>query len=139
VTRQLSISGVRLGWRPAALTVAAAILVLVYFNNPATSGLFPPCTFHYLTGLYCPGCGSGRALYQLMHGNLAAAFRLNPLAVSLLPVLVYLAAADRGVTVWGRKLSVPAPGWSWVLAATVIVYGIVRNLPLYPFTLLAPR
>ncbi|MGA8200207.1 MAG: DUF2752 domain-containing protein, partial [Candidatus Sulfotelmatobacter sp.] len=75
--------------RIGMVAVAAAATVTLDFFDPATSGLFPPCPLHYLTGWYCPGCGSLRALHQLLHGNLSAAWALNPLTVLLLPFLVY--------------------------------------------------
>jgi hypothetical protein len=30
------------------------------------------------------------------------------------------------------------PVWAWSLAAFVLVFGLVRNLPWWPFTLLVP-
>ncbi|MEW5722540.1 MAG: DUF2752 domain-containing protein, partial [Thermodesulfobacteriota bacterium] len=44
----------------------------LYLVNPAVSALYPPCPFHALTGLYCPGCGTLRGLNQLLHGHLLA-------------------------------------------------------------------
>lgn len=29
-----------------------------------------PCPVHFLTGLYCPGCGGTRALLYLLHGDI---------------------------------------------------------------------
>jgi hypothetical protein len=40
----------------------------------------------------------------------------------------------RGGTSLGRIL----PVWAWSLAAFVLVFGLVRNLPWWPFTLLVP-
>lgn len=47
----------------------------------------PVCIFRYLTGIECPLCGMTRAGYELMHLNLADAFRSNPVSF-LLPLLV---------------------------------------------------
>ena len=115
------------------------VIVLRVFD-PATSGIFPPCPFHYLTGLYCPGCGSLRAIHQLLHGNLQAAWAMNPLAVLLLPFVGYGLAAEAFVHIRGRRLHRwILPGfWIQVLCGIIVVFGIVRNLPLYPFNLLAP-
>jgi hypothetical protein len=115
--------------------------VYLYSFNPAGSGVYPICPFHALTGLHCPGCGTGRALHQLLHGNVLAAMRLNPLAVVLLPPLAYgmLSLALQFV---GRK---PLPGklipafWIWMLLAVILLYWVLRNIPCYPFSLLAPH
>jgi ABC-type spermidine/putrescine transport system permease subunit II len=52
------------------------------------SPFYPPCLFKKLTGLNCPGCGSSRALHQLMHGNLLPALDYNILVVIFLPFIV---------------------------------------------------
>ncbi len=121
----------------AVITFGAAIL---YRWNPATAGVYPACPFFALTGWYCPGCGSTRALHQLLHGNLGAAFDLNPLLVLALPFLAYEILAyllDRPG--WRSLSSASTPAlWVRALGATVIAFGVLRNLPQYPFTLLAP-
>jgi len=118
--------------------LAAGIVLRVF--DPAASGIFPPCPFHYLTGLYCPGCGSLRAIHHLLHGNLQAAWAMNPLAVLLLPFVGYGLAAEAFVQMRGQRLSRwILPGfWIRVLGAIIVGFGVVRNLPLSPFNLLAP-
>ena len=107
---------------------------------PATSTLFPPCPFHYLTGWYCPGCGSLRAIHQLLHGNVRAAWAMNPLSVVLFPFLAYGLAREAISYGTGRPLpQFAAPGaWIRALCALIVLFGIVRNLPFHPFDLLAP-
>jgi hypothetical protein len=112
---------------------ALAVMALagLYFVNPGACALLPPCFFHALTGLHCPGCGSTRALHQLAHGHLLAALRLNPLTIGALPLIGYLLT---------RRSAPPVkPVWIWVLLGVVIAFGVLRNLPAYPFTLLAPQ
>jgi len=109
---------------------ATAVAVVVFAVDPARVGLFPPCPLHHYTGLWCPGCGTTRALHQLLHGNVATAFRFNPLAISLLPVIGYL-------FVRGEE-DVLKPVWIWTLLGVVVAFGVLRNIPVYPFTLLAP-
>ncbi len=120
--------------------VMASGLVLLRVLDPATSGVFPPCPVHYLTGMYCPGCGSLRALHALLHGNLLEAWAMNPLTVVLLPFLTYGLASEALVRL--RGLGLPQPMFSavqiQVLCALIILFGVVRNLPVHPFSLLAP-
>jgi hypothetical protein len=115
-------------------------LVLLRDANPANSSLFPPCPFLWLTGFYCPGCGSLRALHQLLHGNFGAAFALNPFAVLAFPFLVYGGASRVVFLLRGRYLSrMFLPGrLIWTLCFAIVLFGILRNLPIYPFHLLAP-
>jgi hypothetical protein len=48
----------------------------------------PLCPVKWLTGHDCPTCGVTRALFALLHGNVAEAAALNP--ISFLVVLVVL-------------------------------------------------
>lgn len=63
------------------LFVLIGAWVLYTFGNPLI------CVFYKLTGLYCPGCGSGRASAALLHLDFAAAFKHNLLYVLLLPFM----------------------------------------------------
>jgi len=110
--------------------LAAALVVVFYFLDPNRAGFLPTCPLHTLTGLYCPGCGATRALHQLAHGHLTAAWRLNPLVVLALPLIGGLMLRREPVTI--------KPVWIWVLFGIIAVFGVLRNVPLYPFTLLAP-
>lgn len=128
-------------WLLAALfTAVTAAGVMLRLFDPATSGLFPPCPLRYLTGWYCPGCGSLRAIHQLLHGSLRAAWAMNPLTVVLLPFLTYGLASAALFEVRGRALPQPflRAVWIRVLCAAMILFGIARNLPMHPFDLLAP-
>ncbi|MGA2099460.1 MAG: DUF2752 domain-containing protein [Candidatus Sulfotelmatobacter sp.] len=124
----------------AGFLLAGCGLLLLRVFDPATSIVFPPCPLHYFTGLYCPGCGSLRAMHQLLHGNLREAWALNPLAVLLLPFVAYglTSEALRHLRGYGLpRLFIPAV-WIRALGVAVILFGIARNLPLHPFNLLAP-
>jgi hypothetical protein len=105
--------------------------------DPNTHAL-PPCPFHALTGLYCPGCGSTRALHALLHADFAQAMAMNPLLVLALPVLAAMALnaagwMPRGSEPLWRLLAKPKP-WLWLLVG----YAVLRNLPWMPFAWLAP-
>ena len=120
--------------------VTVAALIYLWLFDPASSVFYPPCLFHALTGLHCPGCGTTRALHQLMHGDVAAAFKLNPLTMLLLPFMAYACLSYVIGGIRGRglpRLNVP-PRTIHVLLVMVIVFWILRNIPFYSFSLLAP-
>jgi hypothetical protein len=122
------------------VAMGAAAMLMLDIYDPVTSGVFPPCPLHYLTGWYCPGCGSLRAIHQLLHGNLSAAWALNPLTVLLLPFLAYGTASYALFEIRGQhlpRLFLPAV-WIRALCAVIILFGIARNIPFYPFNLLGP-
>src|SRR5579872_586117 len=89
------------------LFVAALGIISLRIFDPATSGLFPPCPLHYLTGWYCPGCGSLRAMHALLHGNLQQAWAMNPLTIVLLPFVAYGLASELIAALRGRGLPQP--------------------------------
>jgi hypothetical protein len=79
-------------------------------------------------------------MHQLLHGNLGAAFDLNPLLVIALPFILYHVLTLLIGHPRLRPLSTSLmPVWSVrALGVTLAVFGVLRNLPQYPFTLLAP-
>lgn len=123
-----------------ALIAAAGIAVLFLFN-PSSVDFYPPCIFHSLTGLNCPGCGTARALHQLLHGNIAAAARCNVLTLALLPLLLFAGARSLAVHISKTpyKPFFKSAFWPWLIVIAIILFGILRNIPIYPFNLLAPH
>jgi len=115
---------------PLALALA---LVVLYLFDPVQSSLYPVCVFHETTGFLCPGCGSLRAIHQLTHGNIATAFRLNPLLMILLPVAGWLWARELAWQMAGKKWPglVTRPLFVWVLVVMTVLFGILRNLPVF--------
>ena len=124
----------------SSVVVVAGALGVLYLVNPGTSTLFPTCPFLAFTGCYCPGCGSLRALHQITRGHLATALGLNPLLVLSLPFVGYFFVSRATLALRGRSLKalfVP-PAFIWALLALVMLYWVARNVPAYPFSLLAP-
>ena len=81
-----------------------ASLAVLFAVDPRYPGSYPICPFLRLTGCYCPGCGTLRALHSLLYGDLAAAFGYNPLAILSLPFVTYSFA-----TGMLRAFQVPVP------------------------------
>jgi hypothetical protein len=112
-----------------AILAIGAIAALFYFLfDPTKVAIFPPCLFHQLTGLDCPGCGAQRALHQLLHGHLVAAIRLNAMFVVTLPLFAWVGIRFLARTFCNQPIQ-PNPRWWSVYLAAWIVFGIVRDLP----------
>ncbi len=126
----------------SAAIVLLTILVLgfVFLFNPSASTLYPTCPFLWFTGCYCPGCGSLRAVHQLTRGHLATALGLNPLIVLSTPFLAYSLASHATRAMSGRPLRsfFIRPAFIWGLLGLVLAFWAIRNVPVYPFSLLAP-
>lgn len=121
------------------LIISAGAALIGYFN-PTTAGFFPVCPLFKLTGILCPGCGLTRGFHALFHGDILTALHFN----ALLPIfalafgfvfvsLVLIAVRGRGLS-W--RILPPASLYGFLVLA--IAFFILRNLPFYPFTLLAP-
>ncbi len=117
------------------LVCLMGILTLYFYGNPF------PCLFYKFTHLYCPGCGAGRAATALIHLDLLTALRNNILFVIFCLPCGYYAAKVYISFVCGKDI-LPwkdAPGWVYTaIGITFVLYWILRNLPFFPFTLLAP-
>lgn len=117
-------------WLGLSLCGLVAMIVLFRFD-PARHGSYPQCVFHYFSGLDCPGCGSLRASHNLLHGQMLAAFRLNPLFCLLLPVGAWFGVRSLVGRFAGRWLPNPFrhPAWTWLLLWAIVGFWIVRNIP----------
>jgi hypothetical protein len=120
-------------WAAPAGVAAAFLSAAAYIGavNPHDAGHYPTCPSLWLTGYYCPGCGSLRATHDLVHGNLAGAWAMNPLFVIVVPWLAWrwikwvLAATGHPVK------TRPAPAWVlYAVFGVIIAYWIARNVPM---------
>ena len=108
--------------------------------DPSNAGFFPVCPLFALTGIACPGCGLTRGIHALFHGDLLAAIDHN----AMIPAFVVLFGAFflsmLLVAVRGRGLSARfyAPRLMWLFLVSLAAFGILRNIPLFPFSVLYP-
>lgn len=122
-------------------TVVAIWLLIIagaaylFFFEPGKSGFFPGCPFRFLTGFTCPGCGTTRALHQILHGDFYAAFTLNPLLLLAIPLLLFALLRYTVIVMRGgvpRGNSLPAP-YIYAIFFVILSFWIFRNTPFYPF------
>ncbi|MFF8903284.1 DUF2752 domain-containing protein [Streptomyces lydicus] len=86
-----------------ALGAGAAAAGYLWRTDPHRPGqVLIPCPFKLMTGVDCPACGGTRMAYDLMHGDVVAAFHDNAVLLTLgVPavaffVLRWLVAGLRG-------------------------------------------
>ncbi|NLN78964.1 MAG: DUF2752 domain-containing protein [Armatimonadetes bacterium] len=126
-------SGLKVVIGAVALIIAA---IIIHSGALLNTTCAPVCLFHKWTGLYCPGCGTGRGITFLLRGDLAAAWRMNPLMIVSIPMVGFLILRNY----LSRNNPRPLPGWvGWTITGGIAVYWIARNIAIYPFSLLAPH
>lgn len=125
----------------AGLALAAGVYVIAA-TPPTRDSIYPKCPTFTAFGVHCPGCGTGRAAHFLLTGRPLDAVRANLFAPFLLPFVVVV--TFRSLLVWA--FDVPQPDgrpvraiWLRLLAAALVAYGVLRNIPVEPFSALAPK
>lgn len=129
----------RLGAATAVIAMGTAGVVGFLFD-PVKSNFLPVCPLYSLTGLACPGCGLTRGFHALFHGDVITALDFN----LLLPIwaviigyvfisLVLLAVRGRGLPMWPSY-----PKFLWGFMIVLVGFGVLRNIPVWPLTILFP-
>lgn len=105
--------------------------VVFYSFNPQNSIYFLKCPIYYFTGYLCPGCGSQRAIHELLHMNIKKAFEYNALLVSLIPYLILAITLStkqlRNYFSKTRKFFFN-PQAILILLGIALAFGIFRNI-----------
>ena len=113
----------------ALAAVAICLCLFLYFSLDPARTPFPRCPFKMLTGLSCPGCGSQRALHQLLHFHVLEALRYNALFVFALPLVAFLAFAELFKDRFPRLHRASCnPVLSWTICAVVLAWFVLRNV-----------
>ena len=126
----------------APLVVAASTTLMcaaIWAGDPTTpNGPLPVCPTKALLGIDCPGCGSLRMVYSLMHGNLFAAARFNALGLAAVVLLVWAYCSWTYGRLVGRRIrSWQHRRWAAIVALSlVLAWFVVRNIPVAPFSAL---
>jgi hypothetical protein len=109
--------------------------VYLFAFEPGKTGFFPICMFRFFTGFTCPGCGTTRALHQILHGHFLTAFTLNPLFIIAIPFMLFAFLRYTVTVLRGGVLRPNALPASYIYAIFFVVlsFWIFRNTPFYPF------
>ena len=105
----------------------------------ATTGAGVLCPFRTLTGWDCPLCGGTRMGSALLHGDVAAAWSFNPVALALVAALGLLGVVWAMEAAGGPALRLPRPvgqrlrtipptGWLVGGLVLFVLDTVLRNL-----------
>ncbi len=96
-----------------------------------------PWMFKTITHLDCPSCGVSRMCVSLSHGDIRSAFFYNQILVFLFPIiaLYYAFYQIRYILTGQRKITAVENIIMIILIVILILYGIIRNMPFYPYKL----
>ena len=109
--------------------IAVVVLVLVYALLDPASLPFPRCPFFAFTGFKCPGCGSQRALHQLLGLHLGEAFHYNAALIACIPLLAFLITADIFKSRLPRLYNASRhPALGWTVLAAILAWWLLRNV-----------
>ena len=123
----------------ATLDILLLVAVMIYYFAGLKITL-PSCIYLSELGIYCAGCGGTRAFTRFMHLDFSGAAHANVLYVLL---GFYMIAIFAGLN-YSIFLNKSFPKWlfkTWylyIIAAFALIFLIIRNIPVSPFTLLIP-
>ena len=123
------------------IIVGVICLGIFYFwIDPNEVNFIPKCPFYSVTGFYCPGCGSQRATHQLLNFNIFSVFQQNILYLLSLLILGYHLIVTGINTILKKHIYnyIYHPKTPLVILGFIIIFWILRNIPCFPFNLLAP-
>jgi hypothetical protein len=132
--------GVRSLTEPLAVAaVAVGGCAVIWMADPTVpGGVLPICPTKALLGIDCPGCGSLRMIYSLLHLDVVSAIRFNALGVVAMVLLLWAYA----VWVYGRLVGRRVRSWQhlrWSAPAALVLtlaWFVMRNLDFGPFVAL---
>jgi len=121
------------------LVVVALYLGALAYRHPTEYGFIPPCRFHQITGLFCPGCGATRAVHFLLRGDWKTSLHYNPLVILLSPIILLLSAQWIYEIFRKRNVHYSFHAKFYLgIAIVIMAFFVLRNIPLTCFDILRP-
>lgn len=83
-----------------------------------------------------------RASHELLHLRLSKAVSYNPLVVLAAPFLIVWIGVELAAWLFGERYRGPRMRMGKrsgiAMVVVILLYSVLRNIPVWPFTLLAP-
>lgn len=112
------------------------MIVYIKFFYVSKGGI--NCITYTHFGIYCMGCGTTRQLYYLINGDIKTAFFYNVGCIVIYPALAYLYYLIVGWSFKDKKIKTRQAYILAGLAVVLVIYMILRNIPLAVFDILRP-
>ena len=74
---------------PVEAIVWATALVALAIHHPGSGTHFVLCPLSHFGFDFCPGCGLGRSISFVFHGDFPAAYHAHPLGIFAVIILLY--------------------------------------------------
>ena len=122
-----------LKWAAVGAAVVAFAVVYAFFD-PAEN-YFPRCPFKWATGLDCPGCGSQRAVHDLLNLDIRGALRENLLLLVAIPYMIVGFVFDMAkspsarMALWRKRMF--GTRAIIVVLSLIIGFWVLRNIPFF--------
>lgn len=121
-----------------AAVIAFAVALFFFWERLAV--YLPECPIKEYLGIYCIGCGGTRFAYHLINFRFLIAFKNNPY-LFLLGAYLFLLLVMLNISCFSRKrvhTFLANEKWLWFWAISGILFFILRNIPIPPFSYLTP-
>lgn len=111
------------------------LIIIYYLFDPGELIIFPKCIFYSVTGWYCPGCGSQRAIHHLLHLNIKGVVDDNMLIIPGFLIIGYHYSHQA----LNRRYKLQLPNilyykkTPWLIFIILIAYWVIRNINIFPF------
>ena len=122
------------GW--LFLAVTGALFCVWKFAGFTITAYLPPCMFHAMTGLYCPGCGGTRAGYALLRGDVGMSLFYYPFVLYAVVIGGWFMISQTIERISRHALPIGLRFRSvylWIALALVVVNFFVKNIALLVF------
>lgn len=122
------------------VSVIAAGSAAVWYFDPSEVHFLPVCLFFKVTGLACPGCGLTRGFHALFHGDVLTALDFNVLTPFFALLILFGVFSMTYYAASGKRIATGLlnPKLLWTVGIVLLAFGVLRNLPWYPFNWLFP-
>lgn len=125
----------------ALIIIGVGVAFLYFFIDPSEVDFLPKCPLYATTGLYCPGCGSQRATHALLNSNIGGILRQNIFYAFALMLIGYHLIISVINFLFKKSIYnyLYHPYTPKIVLLGILLFWILRNIPVYPFNILAPK